>query len=193
MVSRGKFPHSVTFLSVFSLVPPSTVSKGCSLSFHILIHLSLCGPQLVSACTQLLSFHVLTSPSLYNLQLVSAPCSAAFFSCSDASLPLWSPPHEHPLLSCFLFMPRLVPPSVVSRGCPLLSRFLSVSWQVPGGAPCLVTFFPCPDLSFPPVSRLFFPVLSLLYDQRLSPSTKPLLLHPKSSSQRDVDYPSQQA
>jgi len=86
----------------------------------------------VSACTWLLSLHVLTSPSLYNLQLVSAPCSATFFSCPDASLPLWSPPHEYPSLCCFLFMPRLVPPSAVSRGCPLLSHFLSVSWQVPG-------------------------------------------------------------
>ena len=75
----------------------------------------------------------------------------------------------------------------------MLSRFLSVSWQVPGGAPRLVAFFPRPDSSFPPVSRLFFPVSSLLYDRRLSPSTKPLLLYPKSSSRRGVDYPSQQA
>ena len=108
--SESELPHSVTFFL-------SSLPLTCSLSFRIL-HLSLCGPQPMSACIWLLSFHVLTHPSLCGPQLMIIHHSVAFFLCPDLSLSLRSP--EDPcLVSSFLF-PQ-VPPSAVS------SMFLSVS------------------------------------------------------------------
>jgi hypothetical protein len=54
------------------------------------------------------SFHVLNCPFRYGLQEVCAPCSVAFFPCSNLSLPMWSPVCE----------------------CRSLSRILSVYWPV---------------------------------------------------------------
>ena len=129
---EASFPTQSLFFprSHLSLPLQSPEGDRPSLSFHILIHFSLCGPQLVSACTRLLSFHVLTSPTLYNLQLVSAPCSAAFF---------------HVLTHHSLCGPQLMG---IRR---LVAFFLcpnsSLPLRSPEDAPCLAASFPFPGKS----------------------------------------------
>jgi len=99
-------PLFCSFLSVFSLVPPSVVSSwyvpvAWSLSFHILTCASLCGLQRVSTCC-LATFCVLTCASLCGYQEVSAPCLVTFFLYPDLCPLLWYPVGECPLLGCFL-------------------------------------------------------------------------------------------
>ena len=154
-------PHSVTFV-LYSYLSLSLWSPVCEcpllghFSFYTLTCLCLCGLQFVSV-TWLCFFNVLTCPCLCVLQFVSAPCSVAFFPFSHLSLPFWSSESEfssldHPFSMSWLSLASMISRMLVSP--TQLPSFHVLTYSCLYGfqevsSHCLVTFFPCPDLSLP--------------------------------------------
>jgi len=119
-----------------------------------LVHLSVLSSLWVPL-THLDCFHALTCLSMCALQNVSAPHLLRLFMCPELFVCLCSLACECPLLAQIVSMPWLVCLSVLSSmwvpltcsDCFCALTCLSVCALQHVSAPCLLRFFPCPDLS----------------------------------------------